>query len=803
VVHPVAGRTARPVPALSVLSTLPVRVAAAALAAGLILAALPLADARAEPGRAAPHPTPSVVQSCTGSAPITCTVDVPPGDYDVTVMLGDRERAASTSVEAESRRMMVEETATDPGEQLRRTFTVNVRAQEGQQNDHGIGRGSPGLTLTFTGDAPAVQAIGIAAAPEDGRRIVLLGDSTVADQERAPYTGWGQVLPTSFRHGVSVVNHSGSGESTSSVLADPRMWPALEQQLTDRDTVLIQLAHNDKTISAEDYRANLATLVDGVRATGATPVLVTPIVRHRFDRDGQLTPTGLIATAEAGDLPQHIREVAAENQVPLIDLTARSEELVEGLGQVDSETLYLIRENGDRTHTSELGATAYAGLVAEELETLGLVSPQFWNHGEEFFVAPDGDDTAAGDIDHPFASIARAQEAAGPGDTVTLRGGTYAYTDAIGECSGPTGRVDVIALDRSGQPGLPIRYQAHPGEKPVLDFSGVTDDCRIKGIELSADHVEVVGLEITGVPQNNSLNNESWGLRITGSHNLVDRVDAHHNMGAGIFIQEGVGNLVRNSDSHDNYDPHSKSGAGQNADGFGSHSNTVSTVPNTFEGIRAWNNADDGFDAIQSQSPVVVRDAWSWHNGYVYGTDERAASGNGTGFKLGGYGGDWEEGAAPITITGSVAFDNTLRGFYANHHPIAPVVVGNTAFDNGDNFHMLGVAEDDSDVNLGYLRNNISFGTGGLSHMDGEGVDSAHNSWDLELELTEEDFLSVSQDGWDAPRQADGSLPELLMMRPSADSALLDRGEDLGTLTAGYEGAAPDLGAFERDPSAG
>lgn len=47
---------------------------------------------------------------------------------------------------------------------------------------------------------------------------------------------------------------------------------------------------------------------------------------------------------------------------------------------------------------------------------------------------------------------------------------------------------------------------------------------------------------------------------------------------------------------------------------------------------------------------------------------------------------------------------------------------------------MLGVAEDGSDANLGTLRSNISFGDGGLTHVDvdGDGVDSASKSWDAE-----------------------------------------------------------------------
>ena len=45
-----------------------------------------------------------------------------------------------------------------------------------------------------------------------------------------------------------------------------------------------------------------------------------------------------------------------------------------------------------------------------------------------YYVAPTGSDTAAGTEAAPFASWARAQTAASPGDTVYFRGGTYHYT---------------------------------------------------------------------------------------------------------------------------------------------------------------------------------------------------------------------------------------------------------------------------------------------------------------------------------------------------------------------------------------
>ena len=310
-------------------------------------------------------PAAAHTEHCAGDDQITCTYDVPPGDYDVTVVLGSKQ--GTTQVLAEARRLMV-----SGNSRKVLHFTVNVRDPEGQQNGFG-GPGTPGLQLTFTGPAPEVARITVSPAPAGTKRLFLVGDSTVTDQETAPYTGWGQRLPRNFRHGLSVVNHSGSGESSVSFLAEPAMWAALRPQLRPGDVALVQFGHNDKQTTAEQFRANLTEIVTGIRSAGATPVLVTPIVRRWFTGT-KLNSTGLIVNGLGVDLPAEMRSVAATQGVELIDLTARSQAVVERLGPEEAKTLYLTREKRDDTHTSEYGASVYSDLVATDLLDLGLIT---------------------------------------------------------------------------------------------------------------------------------------------------------------------------------------------------------------------------------------------------------------------------------------------------------------------------------------------------------------------------------------------------------------------------------------------
>lgn len=409
--------------------------------------------------------------------------------------------------------------------------------------------------------------------------------------------------------------------------------------------------------------------------------------------------------------------------------------------------------------------------------------------GNVYYVAPGGSDAAAGTQAAPWASIAHAQAVAGAGDTVYFRGGTYTFTHGTGGCTSGTATIDAITLNKSGASGNPVRYWAYPGERPVFDFSRITDQCRIKGFDVTGSWIHLKGLEVTGVRQNNTLNHESWGIWVSGSDDTFELINTHDNMGPGLFIQNGGGNLVLNSDSHDNYDPNSSDGAGENADGFGAHI-SAGHPGNVFRGCRAWWNSDDGFDLINAYSSVTIENSWAWRNGYL--PETTTASGNGNGFKAGGYGGGYVSGGVKHTVRQSVAFDNRAAGFYANHHTVADDFFNDTGYANHPDFNMLGVTAGGAATGLGTLRNDIAYGGTLTSNMTG--TTASNDSWNLGVTLSDAQFQSVSTSGWNAARQADGGLPTLPYLHLAAGSTLIDKGVDVGLA---YSGAAPDLGAFE------
>ncbi|SDS63739.1 rhamnogalacturonan acetylesterase [Actinoplanes derwentensis] len=325
---------------------------------------------------AGPRSVPGV---CTGAAPVVCHYDVGPGEYDVNVVLGSRDAAGSTAVQAETRRLMLAETATEAGLFTRRAFSVDVREPESEPTIENVG--TPGLTLTFTGAAPQVRKITVRAASPRAPQLFLAGDSTVCDQPADPYVGWGQAIPQHLLRGLTVANHADSGEGTASFLADARLWATMLPQVRQGDVVLIQFGHNDKQTTAEDYRANLTRMITELRAVHAKPVLVSPPVRRRFDSTGRLDDVARHLNGLGVWLPAEMRAVATGLNVPYVDLTADSAALVESLGVEGSKSIYLYNELRDNTHFSGYGADRIGLLVLTRLAELRVLPPRAFRAG--------------------------------------------------------------------------------------------------------------------------------------------------------------------------------------------------------------------------------------------------------------------------------------------------------------------------------------------------------------------------------------------------------------------------------------
>jgi hypothetical protein len=418
------------------------------------------------------------------------------------------------------------------------------------------------------------------------------------------------------------------------------------------------------------------------------------------------------------------------------------------------------------------------------------------------FIAPDGSDTNPGTVQEPLESIQKAQSMVSAGDTVLIRGGIYRVrTDQISHIEQNLFAC-ISYLNKSGQIGKMIHYWAYPGETPFFDFSEIKPtNQRVVGIWVSGSYIYIKGLEMTGVQVTITSHTESYCIYSWGNHNIFELISMHHNKGTGLRHRRGGHNLFLNCDAYLNHDDVSEDKKGSNTDGFGCHP-TAGGTGNVFRGCRAWFNSDDGYDIIRSSEPVVFDSCWAFYNGY---SESFSSLGDGNGFKAGGYAyDDASQIPSPVprnTIRFCLAVNNKANGFYSNHHLAGNDWINNSAFRNSINYNMVNRESAFSDnINVdGYdhlLINNLGYRARAreTAYIDEALCILANNSFNLDIEIADEDFISLDETFLSAPRKPDGSLPDIDFMHPAQGSLLVDAGVDAGFP---FVSVAPDLGAFE------
>jgi len=395
--------------------------------------------------------------------------------------------------------------------------------------------------------------------------------------------------------------------------------------------------------------------------------------------------------------------------------------------------------------------------------------------GRLWYLAPTGNDTSAGTLEHPFASLARAQQAAAPGDTVYVRGGTYKLQESsIAQQRSIYARA--IVLDKSGTREKPITYRAYQDEQPVFECSAVKPrDKRVTIFYVSGSWLRLIGLEVTGVQVTQRGHTQSICIESQGSHNIFERLRLHDGQAIGIYHVRGSDNLFLNCDAWNNWDNVSENKKGGNVDGFGCHP-TPGSTGNIFRGCRAWFNSDDGYDCINASESVTFENCWAMYNGYN-AKFKKLADGNG--FKIGGFG-STPANRLPKTIPRHIVRDcvavrNKANGFYANHHPGGGDWLHNSAYRHGANFNMRGRKLDNTTEIPGAdhrLISNLSFGTSReLVECDEPRCELRGNTFGQAVKLTANDFQSLDEAELLQQRGKDGALPPLKFLQLAPESS--------------------------------
>ena len=220
------------------------------------------------------------------------------------------------------------------------------------------------------------------ASQQNKITVYLIGDSTMANKEVKAYpeTGWGMPFYAFFDQSVKVDNRAKNGRSTRTFIEE-KLWQPVADSLKEGDYVLIQFGHNDEVPTKKsytneaDFKANLLKFIFESREKKANPVLITPVARRKFNADGEIQGTHDVYSAI-------VRAVAANQNVPLIDLDKESQALVQKYGVSNSKMLYNYLVPGqnpnypdgkqDDTHFSELGARKMAEIVLADIKLLKL-----------------------------------------------------------------------------------------------------------------------------------------------------------------------------------------------------------------------------------------------------------------------------------------------------------------------------------------------------------------------------------------------------------------------------------------------
>ncbi|MFM2291431.1 MAG: hypothetical protein RIS29_1244 [Bacteroidota bacterium] len=425
-----------------------------------------------------------------------------------------------------------------------------------------------------------------------------------------------------------------------------------------------------------------------------------------------------------------------------------------------------------------------------------------------YYLSPTGNDSGEGTFDSPWYNLQKAVDAALPGDTIMLRGGTY-YPSMMKD-----GIKTTVHITNSGTAAKKITIKCYPDELPILNFKDQPKKLGIRGIQLNGDYWHFFGIHITQAGDN--------AIKLEGNHNTIERCTFSYNDDTGLqlgfghaFSDSGFGssndgshcayNDIIDCDSYLNCDADNY---GSDADGFACKMHNG--LMNRFIRCRSWDNGDDGWDLFETDYPVYIIDCWAWGSGraenFTWVQASGSFQGNGNGIKLGGNGtGGSSKGKHEVW--NCVAFNcnktGSVKGFDQNSHSGGEKLVNCLAFGCGYDF-MFEIDGPNCEFYNNVCFGNIEIATGN-SNSNNAMLSTSNKAWSNVVRgFGASDYVSLSEDDAKAPRGADGSLPTRFA-RLKSGSVLLDKGKwvtppftsEYPWLKQTIYGAGPDLGPVE------
>jgi lysophospholipase L1-like esterase len=214
--------------------------------------------------------------------------------------------------------------------------------------------------------------------------VFIVGDSTARNQADL---GWGDHAARFFNTDrINVANRAIAGRSSRTFIEEGA-WDRVLAEIKPGDYVLLQMGHNDggaldgpkargslkglgeetKDVALPDGRSDtvhtygwyMRKYIADARAKGAVPILLTLTIRNIWTGG----PDGKPHIERDMGYDVDLRQLAANEHVPLIDMANEEADRLEALGRTKTAELFPI----DHTHTSSEGAELVAGSVVRTL----------------------------------------------------------------------------------------------------------------------------------------------------------------------------------------------------------------------------------------------------------------------------------------------------------------------------------------------------------------------------------------------------------------------------------------------------
>jgi lysophospholipase L1-like esterase len=335
-------------------------------------------------------------------------VDLSSANYDVTVnLVNPTSSDVKVNLIAED---LTKATVTVPAQSTATAAAYPISLIDGQLNMKFEVASSATTLETATAQNAYVKSVAITKkAPETAGikpTVYIASDSTVQtyDAGNYPQAGWGQTLYKYFAGADSMVesqttagysqsrkyelptsiieNRALGGRSSKSFIDEGKLDNILST-IKPGDYIFVQWGHNDATytrpnryVSSADFHTYIQKYIDGAKQRGATPVLVTPVPRYSF--------TNGIANISFGEYRQVMLDMAAAQNIPVLDLGKAGADFLTAFGEAQSKSIFLQLDPGvypnfpsgasDATHYQEYGAIKMSQLLAKLIRENSLLT---------------------------------------------------------------------------------------------------------------------------------------------------------------------------------------------------------------------------------------------------------------------------------------------------------------------------------------------------------------------------------------------------------------------------------------------